>query len=72
MIVEEYFDLNGTQHVRRYSDRNVMIAADDGVEYEVAEDLVSVGKGYHETDTPIPQDESEAAEILNIILGGAE
>lgn len=72
MIVEELFELNGTQHVRRYSDSGVMIASDDGVEYEVAEDLVSVGKVYHETDTPVPQDESEAAEILNIILGGAE
>lgn len=72
MIVEEYFDLNGIQHVHRHSDRNVMIAAEDGIEYEIAEDLVSVGKVYHETDTPIPQDESEAAEILNIILGGAE
>lgn len=72
MIVEELFDLNGIQHVRRHSDSGVMIASDGGVEYEVAEDLVSVGKVYHETDTPIPQDESEAAEILNIILGGAE
>jgi metallophosphoesterase superfamily enzyme len=69
MIVEEYFDLNGIQHVRRYSDRSVMIAAEDGIEYETAEDLVSIGKVYHETETPVPQDESEAAEILNIILG---
>ena len=46
-----------------------MIAAEDGVEYEVAEDLVSVGKVYHETETPVPQDESEAEEILNILMG---
>lgn len=69
MIIEKFFELNGVSHVRRYSDRNVMIAAEDGVEYEVAEDLVSVGKTYHETETPVPQDESEAEEILNIILG---
>lgn len=72
MIVEECFELNSIQHVRRNSDRGVMIAAEDGVEYEIAEDLVSVGKVYHETDTPVPQDESEAAEILDILLGGAE
>lgn len=72
MIVEELFDMNGIQHVRRYSDRNVMIAAEDGVEYETAEDLVSVGKVYHETETPIPQDEAEAEEILDIILGVSE
>ena len=69
MIIEEFFELNGVSHVRRYSDRNVMIAAEDGVEYEVAEDLVSVGKVYHETETHVPQDESEAEEILNIIMG---
>lgn len=72
MIVEEYFELNGVSHVRRYSDRNVMIAAEDGEEYEVAEDLVSIGKVYHETETPAPQEESEAQEILNIILGVTE
>lgn len=69
MIIEEYFELNGVSHVRRYSDRNVMIAADDGVEYEVAEDLVSIGKVYHETETPVPPDESDAQEILNILMG---
>ena len=72
MIVEEYFELNGVSHVRRYSDRNVMIAAEDGEEYEVAEDLVCIGKVYHETETPAPQEESEAQEILNIILGVTE
>lgn len=69
MIIEEFFELNGVSHVRRYSDRNVMIAAEDGVEYEVAEDLVSVGKVYHETETPVPQDEPDAEEILNILMG---
>jgi hypothetical protein len=75
MIVEEYFDLNGIQHVRRYSDRSVMIAADDGVEYEVAEDLVSVGKVYHETETPVPPEESDLsdkAEAYDILTGVSE
>ena len=69
-IVEELFDINGTSHVRHYSDSNLMIASDDGIEYEVAEDLTSLGKVYHETATPIPSDGSEAEEILNILTGG--
>lgn len=72
MIIEEFFELNSVSHVRRYSDRNVMIAAEDGVEYEVAEDLVSVGKAYHETETLVPQDESTAEEILDILMGVTE
>ena len=69
MIIEEFFELNGVSHVRHYSNRNVMIASNDDVEYEVAEDLVSIGKVYHETETPVTQDETEAEEILNILMG---
>ena len=72
MIKEEFFDINDTQHVRHYSDSNLMIASDDGVEYAVAEDLASLGKVYHETDTPIPPEDTDAEEILDIILGGSE
>lgn len=72
MIIEEFFELNGVSHVRRYSDRNVMIVAEDGVEYEVAEDLVSIGKVYHETEIPVPQDEPDAQEILDILMGVSE
>lgn len=68
-VIEEFFEINGTQHVRHYSDSGLMIASDDGIEYEVAEDLASVGKVYHETETPIVT-ESEAEEILNILTGG--
>lgn len=71
MIVQETFELNGIAHVRHYSDSGLMIASDDGAEYEIAEDLASLGKVYHETETPVPQDDAEAAEILDIILGGA-
>lgn len=75
MIVEEFFELNGTQHVRRYSDSGVMIAAEDGIEYETAEDLVSIGKVYHETETPVPPDESDLAdkaEAYDILTGVSE
>jgi hypothetical protein len=75
MIIEEFFELNGVSHVRRYSDRNLMIAAEDGVEYEVAEDLVSVGKVYNETETPVPPDEQtieDKAEAYDILMGVGE
>jgi hypothetical protein len=75
MIIEEFFELSGVSHVRRYSNRNVMIASDDDVEYEVAEDLVSIGKVYHETETPIPPDDQtieDKAEAYDILVGGAE
>ena len=70
MIVEEFFAINGTSHVRHYSDSGLMIASADGIEYEVAEDLTSLGKIYHETEMPIPSYGSEAEEILNILTGG--
>ena len=70
MIVREYFDLGGVSHVRNYSDSGLMIASDDGIEYEVAEDLTSLGKTYHETETPVESEPGEAEEILNILLGG--
>lgn len=74
MIVEEFFDIDGTEHVRRYSDRSLKIASDDGVEYDVAEDLVSIGKVYHETTTPIDEDVTteDKAEAYDILMGVSE
>lgn len=69
MIIEELFEINGIQHVRRYSNSGVKIASDDEIAYDVAEDLVSLGKVYHETDIPIDSD-GTAEEILDILLGG--
>lgn len=69
MIIEENFEINGISLVRHYSDRGVMIASDDGVEYPVAEDLASMCKVYHETDTPV---ESDAQEIVDILTGESE
>lgn len=69
MIIEEFFELNGIQHVRRYSNSGVKIASDDGIAYDVAEDLVSVGKSYTETDIPIESD-TTAEEVLSVLLGG--
>lgn len=71
MIIEELFEINGVQHVRRYSNSGVKIASSDEIAYDVAEDLVSVGKVYHETDIPVESD-TTAEEVLNVLLGGAE
>ena len=68
MIIEEYFEINGTSHVRHYSDSGLKIASDDGIEYDVAEDIASLGKVYHETETPI--EDGTAEEVLNVLLGG--
>lgn len=69
MIITENFAINGTAHVRNYSDR-YMVASDDGVEYEVAEDLATLGKVYHETETLIDRDATpeEIADALEEIL----
>lgn len=67
MIISETFELNGVAHVRHYSDAGLMIASDDGVEYEVAEDLASLGKVYHETETPVPSDEAGAEGLLAML-----
>lgn len=67
MIVQETFELNGIAHVRHYSDSGLMIASDDGAEYEIAEDLASLGKVYHETETPAPSDEVGAEELLELL-----
>ena len=69
-IGEEFFEINNVSHVRHYSDSHLMIASDDGIEYEVAEDLASLGKVYHETNTPVePSDMgNEIIEALEEIL----
>lgn len=71
MIIEELFEINGTQHVRHYSNSGVMIER-DGVTYDVAEDPVGTGRTYTETDIPIEGDDTTAEEIVNILLGGEE
>ena len=67
MIVTEYFDIGGVSHIRHYSDSGLMIASDDGIEYEVAEDLTSLGKTYHETETPVEGETTEADELIAML-----
>ncbi len=73
MIVQEHFEIDGQQFIRTYSDRGVMIHG--GVpeaDYSEACDPADAGRTYTETDIPVDPDESEAQEILNIILGVEE
>ena len=69
MIVQENFELNGVQFTKTYSDRGVMIHGGfpEG-DYSEAIDPISENRTYIETDIPI-EDEAEADEILNIIMG---
>jgi len=69
MIVQENFDVNGRNFVRTYSDSGRYVVR-DGIEYEEACDPAEFGRTYTEGEI-IPVDESDAAEILDILTGGA-
>lgn len=71
MIIPETFYIGEREHIRRRSDLGVKIHGgfpeDD---YDVAEDPAELNRTYTETDIPIEPEEGEAAEILDILLGG--
>jgi len=69
MIVQENFDVNGRNFVRTYSDSGRYVVR-DGIEYEEACDPAEFGRTYTEGEI-IPVDESDAAEILDILTGVA-
>lgn len=73
MIVTETFEINGRQFVRTYSDRGVMIhgGVPEG-DYSEACDPADINRSYTETDIPIDPSESDAEEILNILMGVEE
>ncbi len=68
MIVTENFKVGERDFIRTYSDAGRYVVR-DGVEYTEACDPAEYGRTYTEGDL-IPEDDAEAAEILNIILGG--
>lgn len=68
MIVTENFKVGERDFIRTYSDAGRYVVR-DGVEYEEACDPAEFGRQYTEGDL-IPVDDSEAAEILDILLGG--
>lgn len=69
MIVKESFYIDDVEHTRTYSSIGMMIASDDGIEYEVAEDLAYLGKEYHETAFPVMDMEATSDEVLNALEG---
>lgn len=70
MIVQEHFIVGDRDFIRTYSDANRFVVR-DGVEYSEACDPAELGRTYTEGDV-MPVDESEAQEILDIILGVTE
>jgi hypothetical protein len=70
MIKTETITIGGKTFIRTYSDRGMMIHGGSPVaDYAEALDPAELGRTYTETDIPI-EGESDAEEILNILLGG--
>ncbi len=68
MIRTENFTIGEKQFIRTYSDSGRYVVR-DGVSYEEACDPAEFGRTYTEGDL-IPSEDADAAEILDIILGG--
>lgn len=68
MIVQTHFDVNGRDFIRTTSDSGRYVVR-EGVSYSEACDPAEFGRTYIEGDL-MPVDDAEAAEILDIILGG--
>lgn len=70
MIRTESLIINDKQFIRTYSDAGRYVVR-DGISYEEACDPAEFGRTYTEGDV-IPDTDTDAAEILDIILGGTE
>lgn len=70
MMRIESLTINDKQFIRTYSDAGRYVVR-DGISYEEACDPAEYGRTYTEGDM-IPDADTDAAEILDIILGGAE
>lgn len=70
MIQTEHYKVGEADFIRTYSDAGRYVVR-DGVSYEEACDPAEFGRIYTEGDV-IPDTDTDAEEILDIILGGAE
>lgn len=61
MIITEELTINGTEFVKTYSDKGMMVER-DGVRYSEAIDPKQFGRTYSETDEPIDPATDEATE----------
>ncbi len=73
MIIQENLEINGKQFIRTYSDAGYMIhgGSPEG-DYMEAIDPIGIERTYTETDIVIDAEDSDAEEILDILLGGEE
>lgn len=70
MIRTETVTINGKAFVRTYSDKGMYIHGGmPEADYAEALDPADLGRTYTETETPV-EDETDAEQILNILLGG--
>lgn len=70
MIKTETITIGEKTFIHTYSDRGMMIyGGSPEADYAEALDPAELGRTYTETDIPI-ESESDAEEILNILLGG--
>lgn len=70
-IIQEHFLVGERDFIRTYSDAGMMIhgGSPEG-DYSEACDPADLNRTYTETDIPIDSNDSEAEEILSILLGG--
>lgn len=70
MIIQEQFKINDRDFVHTYSDRGMMIhGGDPEGDYDEACDPAEFERTYVETDIPINGGDSNAQEILDILMG---
>lgn len=70
MIKTENITISGKAFIRTYSDKGMMIhGGSPEADYAEALDPAELGREYTETGIPI-EGETDAEEILNILLGG--
>lgn len=70
MVVQENIIISGRNFVKSYSDNGYKIhGGSPESDYDEAVDPAEFGRTYTETDIPI---ETDADEVVSILLGGAE
>lgn len=71
MIKTETLEIDGKTFIHAYSDSGYKIhGGSPESDYDEAIDPAELGRTYTETNTPVDASETEAEEIINIILGG--
>ena len=70
MIVQEQFYIGDVLYVRTSSDNGVKVHGGfPESDYDEVVDPASAGRTYTETDIPVDEDDPDATEILDILMG---